>query len=279
MDTKAFLTNEKFSPSENFRALAKDYSFKHAGFFSFQGQYYVLTKAFGLDLQTIRLSQSTPDFWDGALTKAGKWSSYSREDKDIFQFYQFFSPKFRDEIENLHFLKFYDEVHTYIFFVAELSYDIPLNLDEVDLFNLSRRLLKTKSNLDFSYDKISVGLKFSNANLYTIDLYHAIDNFFMDDEVRDQAFYADVYKSAFDEIYDLLQTTFSGRNISSSPEGKIIYICIFSKKTLSEESLLTHISELLKDIIPPNCLPKDFIKLLAVTDKIDQVNKFLLGEF
>ncbi len=271
-------TGTKFTLVESFKTLAKDYGFKHAGFFSFQGQYYVLTKAYGLDLATIRLSQSTPDFWEGSLPKAGKWCSYSREEKEIFQFYQFFSPKIRDDIENLHFLKFYDEVHTYVFFIAELSDDLPLEVSEIDLFTLSNRLLKTKSNISFDPDKAASGIKLSNANLYTLNISSAIDAFFQDDSIRDEPFYNDVYKTAFYQIYDLIYSTFSGRNICSSPKEELIYICIFSKKTLSEETLQAQLYQLLKEIVPGNCLNGRFLKLAAVTDKAEEVNKFLSGE-
>lgn len=268
----------RYALTESFKAMAKNYGFKHAGFFSFQGQYYFLTKAYGLDVDTIQFSRSSMDFWEGALTKAGKWCSYSREDREILQFYQFFTPAFRDEIENLHFIKFYDDELTYVFFVAELSDEVPLDLYDIDLFTLSNRILKTRTNTSFDADKINTGLKFHDAHLYKINIAKVINAHFEDSEIQDNLFWDDVYKTSFNEFYEYIQGFLGGRNIISSPEGDIIYACIFSEKALSPKLLFLQLVNHLSSIIDSSYFADEFIQYMESTQDASKIKTFLFGE-
>ena len=80
----------------DFFNFVKKYNLSICAIFSCENGIYCIEKSAGLDGESICLSLSTQDFWNGI----------SDEDtNDILPFYQFFSKKLKDSIKNLHLIK------------------------------------------------------------------------------------------------------------------------------------------------------------------------------
>ena len=73
----------------------KKYNLQICAVFNSQNDVYCVEHSCGLDGESICLSVSTRDFWDGI----------SQDDQDTLPFYQFFSAKIKDKISNLNFFK------------------------------------------------------------------------------------------------------------------------------------------------------------------------------
>lgn len=109
-----------------FSTFCKKYGFLHAGIFTLKDNIFILTKAFGLDEETVFKSVSSKDFWEGSLKyniDNNFWVSFSRREDNLEPFYQFFSRRIIDELNSIYFFVFKTASSINIFFLLNLEND------------------------------------------------------------------------------------------------------------------------------------------------------------
>ena len=70
-----------------------------------QDQSYKIKNSLGFDGESICLSASTADFWDGTIKTANQLYSYKAEDSQALPYFQFFSKKLKEKINSINIIK------------------------------------------------------------------------------------------------------------------------------------------------------------------------------
>lgn len=271
--------NGGFGPVETFRSYCKKYHFNHAGLFGVQDGYFLLTKAFGLDAETIVLSQSSTDFWEGTLPQMGKWFTFNEGEEGINQFYQFFSDATKGKIQQLNFVKFSTEDdEQYVFFAAQFKGEGKINTEMVELFRLSTEVLKVRPAIKFDPAKIQNGLNFQEAALFQIKLGKAINNYLNTKDFNSDIIQDDMYATIYNELFDSFHAAFSGRNIASSWMTENVNAVIFTAVDLQPELIYKQLTTITSGIIGSQYFTADAVSFEGKTKDTDKIMNFLCGE-
>lgn len=143
---KAAETPPEHSPPSNFQQWAESSGFAHCGVFSAQPRFMLLSRAHGIESETIMKSISTNDFWEGSA--AGReWILSERGDECFAGFLQFLGNGEKEKAGCFAILKLRENPAT-IFFAYEANEFVRLPNEE----QFWRALLPVlKSETDFSF--------------------------------------------------------------------------------------------------------------------------------
>ncbi len=206
-------------------------------FFEFTGKYnleicalfknqegtYKISNCIGFDGESICLSVSTADFWDGTITQPHKLYSFSANSSEALPFFQFFSKALKEKIYSIQIIKTNDN-----------SILLACNAEFKDTSTIFDELEITQ-NIQIDFNEGNAGVSQNYAASYTLDFSEALESFILSNSKNDIKF----TKIILDEIYFNLQKNFPSPDfVEYSPKGKFkLYI----SQLLPVELLYNHI--------------------------------------
>lgn len=194
--------------------------------------FYCISKSFGFDGQSICLSYSTKDFWDGTIKDKNNLYTFKTNTSEILPFYQFFSDKLKEKIQLLYLFKFDND--SIFIFISDSNYTISQDF-VYDLQN-------TDFESEFYIDKDEL---VSNTFDYEIDLSEAIESFVLSNTKANKL----IIEAISEQIYINLITYFpkpSKIQITETGKYKLLY-CI--PQALPLELLTAHLQNQIKFIL------------------------------
>ena len=187
----------------DFFKFIEKYNLSICAVLSYQNGIYCIEKSAGLDGESICLSVSTQDFWNGISDE---------DSKNILPFYQFFSQKIKDTLKELRLIKS-DNGKIFLF-----TADTPVS-DEIygDIRILKDDFYKTEENTQSQQDS-------SNTYSYIIDYSEAVESLVLTLTKSDEK--KRIMSAIFKQIYfNLLKNFPSPCKVFYVQEGtfKIVY--------------------------------------------------------
>lgn len=267
-----------------FSTFCKKYGFIHAGVFGIVDGMYILIKAAGIDAQSVIHSVSSPDFWNGSVSKSDVWISYAASDNSLSSFYQLFSKNVKDMLARVHFLHFTFNGKTFFFFTADyevtgqsapLPSITPLFLYELaqnasyeysyddDTEETARRITQgvahfAGTKLVLSFDSLLA--KCADSSLITIHLKEA------------------VVRTLFDEIIASLGETVGDTNILYVASNYELRMIFFSSLELNESLVHMQFSQTLEPIFEDLLHDLVFVHVESAVRDISEIERFLYSE-
>ncbi len=188
-------------------------------FFEFTGKYnldicailknqdnsYKIKNCIGFDGESICLSTSTADFWQGTIEYTDKLYSFDTSDQTL-PFLQFFSKTLKEKIKSIQIISTKNN-SIFIFCNSSLKFS-PIFID--DLYTVE----KTDTDFEKAYGTPDY-TKFTNS--YTLDFSEALESFILADSKNDTVF----TKVILDQIYyDLCRNFPAPQKLKYSDKGK-----------------------------------------------------------
>ena len=277
------ITNTANNEKPCFFTFCEKYGFVHAGVFGIVDGMYVLTKASGLDAETILSSISSQDFWKGIITSTSTWNTFSYQQENLSDFYQFFSTFFKSQIQSLHIMFFPYNKQSFIFFVAQLDSEDKMTLPEITpsfIYELSQICVSQDNctNLEKNEQKISDGLSFAPATLLSISFSEMIHRIKKDQTISTLNLCEQTIKTFFSEIVNLMQKSFGETNIIVEMKNYEFHGALFTNNQV-DNLLLSH--QLSQTMQPVYCnATSDAISVVTsdTTHSSDVLLKFLSAE-
>ena len=153
---------------------------------------YRIENCIGFDGESICLSVSTFDFWQGTITNENQIYSYNASSSEALPFFQFFSKKLQDKIQAIHIIK---TNNNSIFFIC--NKDIQATTDFI-------KDLEGVENTEVTFEKSSALQNQNFSNSYIIDFSEALESFVLSNSKNDIQF----TKVIINEIYNNLCISF-----------------------------------------------------------------------
>ena len=233
--------------AESFYAWCKEHALTHAAIFQRNETFFYITKAVGFDAESIALSYSTQDFWNGTLLTNGNWQTFLQGQNETASFNQFFSETMLSMIAKLHFLKSED------FILLVLQEDNDLALPAPDkVKDALTKLLYTHRNIQNDIeteDAIKKGLAISNANLYFLSIKTAVTTAVKDVPFATQDAREKTIQTIYNELFGICERLFQKPNCTVLGADGEIKIAFFAKDEVDEKLMQFHIANMMTEIV------------------------------
>ena len=277
------ITNTTNNEKPCFSTFCKKYGFVHAGVFGIVDGMYVLTKASGLDAETILSSISSQDFWKGIITSNTTWNTFSYQQDNLSDFYQFFSTFFKSQIQSLHIMQFSSNKQSFIFIVAQLESEEKQVLPDITpsfIYELSQICVSQDTCADFEKNeqKISDGLSYAPATLLSISFSEMIHRIKKEQTISTLNLCEQTITTFFSEITNLMQKSFGESNIIAEMNNYEFHGVLFTNSKI-DDLLLSHQFSQTMQPVYCNASP-DAISVVTsdTTHSADVIRKFLSAE-
>ena len=277
------ITNATNHEKPCFSTFCKKYGFVHAGVFGIVDGMYVLTKASGLDSETILSSISSQDFWKGIITSNTTWNTFSYQQENLSDFYQFFSTFFKSQIQSLHIMFFPYNKQSFIFLVAQLDSEKKQTLPEITpsfIYELSQLCVSQDNcaDLEENEQKIADGLSFAPATLLSISFAEMIHRIKKDQTISTLNLCEQTIKTFFSEIASLMQMSFGETNIVVEMKNYEFHGVLFTTQQVDNQLFSYQLSQTMQPVYC-NATP-DTISVVTsdTTHSADVLRKFLSAE-
>lgn len=221
-------------------------------FFEFVGKYnleiasilkchmtgYRIQNCTGYDGQSICLSSSSQDFWQGTISRTNTLYSYNAQDSSALPFFQFFSKQLKEKIQTINIIKTVDNS---IFFI----FNKQLVADDAFIKDL-----KGVENTEVNFDKPDNNPSDDFASKVTLDFSEALESFILSNSKNDAAY----TRVILEELYYRLCKNFSSPDkLLYNPNGKFtLYLSreiplelLYNHLKLEEHFILANHSELI----------------------------------
>ncbi len=233
----------------NFYDWCKKHTFTHIALFQHDGNAYHITKSIGFDAESIALSYSSKDFWEGTLFTNGDWQSYNQGTPESGAFNQFFSEQMLSMISKLHFIKLDDSILMIVQEPDEEETELPpADIIKKELIQLL--FLPNTQETGFETETaVKKGLAVSNANLYFLSVKNAVATAIKDVPFAEDAARNKMTDIIYEHIARICKTIFQNPNCSELGKDGEIKIAFFAKDEVDEQLLQFHIVQTLTDVV------------------------------
>jgi len=233
----------------NFYDWCKKNAFSHIALLQRNGDAYHITKSIGLDAESIALSYSSKDFWDGTLITNGDWNSYSQGTAESAAFNQFFSEEMLSIVAKLHFIKMDDSILMIIQEQDEEETNLPPSDSVKSEISHFLYMPENKARGDELEAAVKRGLTMSNANLYFLSVKNAVASAIKDVPFAENSARQKMTDIIYDHIARICKTIFQTPNCSELGKDGEIKIVFFAKDEVDEQLLQFHIVQTLTDMV------------------------------
>jgi len=257
----------------DFTAWSKSHGFEKAALFQGDGTHFFITKSIGFDAESIALSYSSKDFWEGTLVTNGNWQTFERVKTEIASFNQFFSEQMLSMICRLHFIKLEDCILMVVH--EDEDSDLPAaNTIKKEMLNLLYAPSRDAGELE-TEAAIKNGLTISNANLYFLSTKSAVATAIKDVPFPDEGAKEKMTEIIYEHISDICATLFQTPNCSQLGNNGEIKIAFFSKDEVDEQLLQFHITQTLIDMVGKDAANGILLLMAGVCSNIKGTMAFL----
>ena len=191
-------------PGLDFFEFAGKYNLEIASILKCRNSSYQIQNCTGYDGESICLSKSSQDFWQGTITKTNTLYSYNAQAPSALPFFQFFSNELKEKIQTINIIKTADNS---IFFIFNKS----LVADDAFIKDL-----KGVENTKVNFEKADNSLPQNISVCLTIDFSEALESFVISNSKNDVTY----SKVILEELYYRLCKNFS------SPDKLLILLTL-----------------------------------------------------
>ncbi|MBQ7158712.1 MAG: hypothetical protein IJS09_04705 [Treponema sp.] len=257
----------------NFYEWCKKYNFSKVALLQHDETHFFITKSIGFDAESIALSYSSKDFWEGTLVTNGSWQSFTQGTTEIGSFNQFFSEQMLSMISKLHFIKLDDCILLIV--QEEESASLPdINIVKKELIQLVYVPTENTNTLALE-EAIKKGLTISSANLYFLSIKSAVSTAIKDVPFPDEKAKGKMTDIIYAHIEEICKTLFQTPNCTQLGNNGEIKIVFFSKDEIDEQLLQFHITQTLADMVGKDATSGIVLLMAGICSNIKGTMTFL----
>ncbi|WP_027727426.1 hypothetical protein [Treponema sp. C6A8] len=201
----------------------------------YYSDFFFCKNSYGLDGETILLSDSTKTFWDGLTPVLGKIYNFSSSDFSLNQILQFFSSELEERITSVS--------------ICRLAEDRIILLCNK---NLTEKLLLSYKQINQAswQDLTDIKLNPENKNyMLSIDFSESFDDF-LSKKHKDESDSRDVYEIALmSELFNRMSSYFASPSAVSKSSKTAVNVIFSLKSVFVPELLHNHLVKLLKSVL------------------------------
>ena len=259
--------------AEDFYQWCKRHGFSHIAILQHDGNYYHITKSLGFDAESIALSYSSKDFWEGTLLTDTDWQTFVQGTNQLGSFNQFFSEQMLSMITKLHFIKLDDSVLMLMQEDEDFSLP-PANDIRKELLHLLYMPSGISPELGIE-DAVQEGLAISNASIYFLSVKNAVATAIKDVPFADDSAKQKMTDIIYEHIAQICGSLFQKPNCSVLGKNGEIKIAFFSKDEIDEQLLQFHIVQTLSDIVGKEAAGGILLLMAGVCPHVKGILAFL----
>ena len=235
----------------SFSKLCRAFHIGHGAVFQITDGSFAMSGCTGLDAESASLSVSSSDFWDGTIGKDATVKSFSKQAGNLTAFYQLFSPRIKERLACLHFLRpAPDAIFMKADFIGENSAPpdeaIKSALEEF-IKNGSVDEKRQTGEGAFSVDASILHEK--NATLFLLSTKIAINRILVSDTPKSAAIRDRLFGAIYGDAADILERSFAAPNICRGGKNGELHIVLFCHAGFDEAVLQFHVSRALTPLL------------------------------
>ncbi|MGI5115484.1 hypothetical protein [Treponema sp. SP13] len=232
----------------SFSKLCKDFHIRHGAVFQMTDGSFTMSGCTGLDAASAVLSVSSSDFWDGTIGKDPSVKSFSKPAGNLTAFYQLFSPRIKEKLSCLHFLRLSsDAIFVKADFIGEDSVP-PVEAIKIPLAAFIKNGDSRKNNKSlFSVD--SSLLQEKDATLFLLSTKIAINRILVSDAPKSAPIKDRIFTAIYADAADILERSFAAPNICCRGKNGELHIVLFCRADFDEAVLQLHVNRALTPLL------------------------------
>ena len=235
----------------SFSDLCRDFGILHGSLFEITDGSFAASACTGLDAQSIALSVSSPDFWNGTIGVDTSIKTFSNPLGNLAAFYQLFSPRTKERLSSVHFFRLSsDAVFMKADFIGENSSPpsetIKIALEE---FIKNRGHGGRLKNGNAVFSGASCFPNDNSALFFLLSTKIAINRTLVSVSSKSDAVKERLFNVICGEISDMLAHSFAAPNMCVQGKNGELHIVLFSHDDFDEAVLQFHISRFLSPFL------------------------------
>ena len=235
----------------SFSDLCRDFGILHGSLFEITDGSFAASACTGLDAQSIALSVSSPDFWNGTIGVDTSIKTFSNPLGNLAAFYQLFSPRTKERLSSVHFFRLSsDAVFMKADFIGENSSPpsetIKIALEE---FIKNRGHGGRLKNGNAIFSGASCFPNDKSALFFLLSTKIAINRTLVSVSSKSDAVKERLFNVICGEISDRLAHSFAAPNMCVQGKNGELHIVLFSHDDFDEAVLQFHISRFLSSFL------------------------------
>ena len=235
----------------SFSDLCRDFGILHGSLFEITDGSFAASACTGLDAQSIALSVSSPDFWNGTIGVDTSIKTFSNPLGNLAAFYQLFSPRTKERLSSVHFFRLSsDTVFMKADFIGENSSPpsetIKIVLEE---FIKNRGHGGRLKNGNAIFSDTSCFPNDNSALFFLLSTKIAINRTLVSVSSKSDAVKERLFNVICGEISDRLAHSFAAPNMCVQGKNGELHIVLFSHDDFDEAVLQFHISRFLSPFL------------------------------
>ena len=235
----------------SFSDLCGTFGIRHGAVFQITDGSFAVSACTGFDAVSASLSVSSSDFWDGTIGKDSSVKNFSKPAGNLSAFYQLFSPRIREKLSCLHFLRFASDA---IFMKADFIGENPVPPAEA-IKNPLEEFIKNGNSGDtgkntaplFSVDFSLLQKK--NAALFLLSTKIAINRILVSAVPKSTPIKDRIFSAIYADATDILERSFAAPNICSRGKNGELHIVLFCHADFDEAVLQFHVIRVLTPLL------------------------------
>ena len=235
----------------SFSDLCRDFGILHGSLFEITDGSFAASACTGLDAQSIALSVSSPDFWNGTIGIDTSIKTFSKTLGNLAAFYQLFSPRIKERLSSVHFFRLSSDI---VFMKADFigenssppSETIKIALEEF-IKNSGHTGRSKNGNTIFSSTASLPNDK--SALFFLLSTKIAINRTLVSVSPKSAAVKERLFNVICSEISDMLTYSFAAPNMCVQGKNGELHIVLFSHDDFDEAVLQFHISRFLSPFL------------------------------
>ena len=235
----------------SFSDLCRDFGILHGSLFEITDGSFSASACTGLDAQSIALSVSSSDFWNGTIGVDTSIKTFSNPLGNLAAFYQLFSPRIKERLSSVHFFRLSSGI---VFMKADFtgensfppSETIKIALEGF-IKNRGHGGLSKNGNTIFSSTASLPNDK--SALFFLLSTKIAINRTLVSVSPKNDAVKERLFNVICSEIADVLAHSFAAPNMCVQGKNGELHIVLFSHDDFDEAVLQFHVNRALTPLL------------------------------
>lgn len=239
------------TPYASFSDLCGTFGIRHGAVFQRVDGSFAMSACTGLDAASAALSVSSSDFWDGTIGTDSSVKSFSKPDGSLTAFYQLFSPRTKERLLCLRFLRLSSDA---IFMKADFIGENPVPPDEaikipLEEFIKNRDARDNRKNEKPLFSVDASLLQEKTAAFFLLSTKIAINRILVSAVPKSEPIKDRLFSAIYADTADMLERSFAAPNICRRGKNGELHIVLFCRRDFDEAVLQFHISRALTPLL------------------------------